>query len=341
MDRFLSLSQDDRRQAFEQAALARGLASISIEKDFWVCLTLRELFALPEYGEHLTFKGGTSLSKAWGLIDRFSEDIDLTLERDYLGFGAEKGPEQAASRKERQRRLKALRDACRVCIAEKIQPALAKRFAQIIADEEQWTLLDDDDDPDGQTLLFAYPRFGTPKTVRYLRDQVKLEFGARSDPWPVETRTVTPIVAEEFPALFSAPESSVRALLPERTFWEKVLLVHEETFRPPEKPRPRGMARHYYDVWRLIEKGVASKALQDMALFERVASHRQVYFRQNWVDYETLKRGSIRLLPRADQDADWRSDYEAMRGEMFAGETPPFDDILSTVHLFELELNDA
>lgn len=111
MDRFLLLTPGDRMQAFEQAGIKRGLSPRSVEKDFWVCLMLRELFTLQEYGQHLTFKGGTSLSKAWRLIDRFSEDIDLTIERDVLGFGGGLGPEDARSRNEQERRLKGLKPA--------------------------------------------------------------------------------------------------------------------------------------------------------------------------------------------------------------------------------------
>ncbi|HEY8062251.1 MAG TPA: nucleotidyl transferase AbiEii/AbiGii toxin family protein, partial [Gemmatimonadales bacterium] len=122
MDRFLALDQRGRTLAFEQAGVARGLSASSVEKDFWVCFMLRELFAMPELGQHLTFKGGTSLSKAWGLIDRFSEDIDLTIEREYLGFVRDSGPESATSGKERSRRLDRLKAACRDHVAERIHP---------------------------------------------------------------------------------------------------------------------------------------------------------------------------------------------------------------------------
>lgn len=329
----------DRQTAFVEAGARRKIAPASIEKDFWVTLTLRELFALPEHGAHLTFKGGTSLSKAWGLIDRFSEDIDLTLERDYLGFGGEQGPEAAKSRKEQQRRLDALRSACRKCIMVEIKGSLETRLKKVIRTGEEWTILHDDDDHDGQTLLFSYPRGGVGQASGYVSPIVKLEFGARSDPWPVEERTVTSIVAEEFPEIFEAPSCTVSALLPERTFWEKAMLLHEETFRPVGKPRKQGMARHYYDMWRLIEGGVAAKAGLDSELFVRVAAHRKLYFRHSWVDYRTLKRGSIRLVPRPEQEAEWRRDYEAMRGEMFLGSPPAFEEVLARVGRFEEEFN--
>lgn len=313
----------------------------SVEKDFWVCLMLRELFVLPKYGLHLTFKGGTSLSKAWGLIDRFSEDIDLTIDRDILGFGGNEGPEAAESGNEQQRRLKKLRQICSDVIAQKIQVALAARMKATLAAKESWSLTSDDEDPDTQTLLFAYPRLVAATTPMYVRPVVKLEFGARSDPWPVEHREVTSIVAEEFPQLFDAPACTVRALLPERTLWEKVMLLHEERFRPSSKIRRPRMARHYYDVWRLIEAGVAARAAADLNLFEQVAAHRKVYFRQRWVDYDTLKRGTIQMVPQPEQLEEWRQDYSAMQGEMFLGTVPEFDEILARITSFQSEFNSA
>lgn len=285
MDRFLSLPSASRARAFEQVGIERGLSPGSVEKDFWACLMLRELFDLPDHGAHLTFKGGTSLSKAWGLIDRFSEDIDLTIDRDALGFGGDHGPGTATSRSEQQRRLQRLKEACRTVIADQIAPTLNARLTGILSAAEVWTLTSDDDDPDGQTWLFPYPRLSTTAAPGYVRPVIKLEFGARSDPWPAGLRQVTSFVAEQFPARFDSADLTVRALLPERTFWEKVMLLHEENFRPQDKIRQPRLARHYYDVWRLIESGVAARAAADVVLFEQVAAHRKVYFRlQCWVN---------------------------------------------------------
>ena len=339
MDRFLRLSLTDRARAFEEAGTRRGLSAGSVEKDFWVCLMLRELFTIPKYGEQLTFKGGTSLSKAWGLIDRFSEDIDLTITRESLGFGGAEGPEVATSRNEQQRRLQRLKQVCGDVIEGQIAPMLTARLTELLSVTESWRLTSDDDDPDGQTLLFAYPRLPNAAAPSYIRPTVKLEFGARSDPWPIGLRPVTPFVAEEFSALFDSPYCTVRALLPERTFWEKVMLLHEENFRPPDKKRQPRLARHYYDVWRLIESGVAATAVADLALFEKVAAHRQLFFRYSWMNYDTLKRGTIQMVPHAEQLDEWRRDYAAMHGEMFFSVPPTFDEILASITAFQSEIN--
>jgi len=339
VEQFLARPAAERQQALEQAGVAHGWPYQSVEKDFWVCLLLRELFALPTHGQHLTFKGGTSLSKAWGLLDRFSEDIDLTLDRDALGYGGEGAPEKAPSRKQLGRRLDALKAECSRTISEAILPGLSERLTRLVPIGEEWALRTDPDDADRQTLLFDYPRLRTPESSTYLRPHVKLEFGARSDPWPVDERLVTSIVAEKFPSLFAEPSCTTRALRPERTFWEKIFLLHEETYRPNDKPRRPRMARHYYDVWWLIESGVASSAANDPTLFDRVAEHRQVYFRQTWVDYSHHRRGEVQALPHQHQLAEWDRDYTAMRAEMFVTEPPPFKVILERIERFQAEWN--
>jgi hypothetical protein len=339
MDRFLAMPSDRRAIAFAKAGAASGWPTASVEKDFWVCLLLREVFGLPAYGQHIIFKGGTSLSKAWHLIDRFSEDVDLSIDREALGFGGERAPEAAVTGKERKRRLKALAIACRNAIYQEIAPALRNRLAVLLPSRDSWSLDPDADDPDDQSLLFAYPRTEDPRAIGYLRPVVKLEFGSRSDPWPNDCCQIVPIVAQQLPLLFDSPAGTVRALRPERTFWEKAMLVHEERFRPVDRPRRARLARHYYDLWRLILSGVGVRAAADEDLFVRVAKHRELYFAQTWVDYRTLQRGSLQMLPLERQAAEWRADYQAMRAAMFVDEPPPFEDLLRVVERFQDDFN--
>ena len=147
------------------------------------------------------------------------------------------------------------------------------------------------------------------------------------------------MIAEAFPDLFADASFRVRTVAPRRTFWEKAMLLHEETWRPAGKPRKVRLSRHYYDLWCLITKGVAAEAMQDDGLFERVAAHRRIFFRYGWMDYATLSKGRLRVLPLSEQEAEWRRDYEAMRGEMFSRTPPPFDAVLKTVAEFEKEFN--
>lgn len=334
MQEFLKLPKEDQKLAIEQTAARNGWVASSVEKDFWVCWTLEQLFALPELKGHLTFKGGTSLSKAWGLIDRFSEDIDLTIGRDALGFGGENSPERAPSVKQQAKRLKALRDACGTFVRNTLLPRLSDCFiAQLGADD--WQLTFDGDDPDGQTLLFLYPTHFGGEQARYVRPLVKIEFGARSDPWPAHERSVHPVIAEVFPQLFTRLETIVHALAPERTFWEKAMLLHEEAYRPADKQRRPRMARHYYDLYRLIQSGIAAKAVEDSDLFKNVLTHRSVFFAQSWINYQAMAPETLRLLPLPNQEQSWRQDYEAMQAEMFTEAPPNFDAVLDLIRQFE------
>lgn len=337
MDAFLTLSADDQRAACQEAEARMRLRAASIEKDFWVCWTLREMFALPEWGSRLTFKGGTSLSKAWQLIDRFSEDIDMVIDRDFLGFGGEQSPERARSRKQQRRALDALRQAAQERIQESLRPALHRRIGEKLSASLAWRLEPDADDPDGQTLLFHYPTvFGT---ADYVPPRVKIELGARSDTDPAEKPEIEPYLSVAIPDLLGSSRFTVRAVAPRRTFWEKVMLLHEETYRPAEKKRTARLSRHYYDVWCLITRGVADQAIADTGLFERVAAHRAVFFRHTWMDYTTLKRGSLRLMPLRTQYPEWQRDYESMRETMFFGETPEFLEILMKIEEFQDKFN--
>lgn len=338
MDAYLRLPDADRRLYCEQAQARINLSAASIEKDFWVCWTLRELFALPRWGESLTFKGGTSLSKCWKLISRFSEDIDIVISRDILGYSAEDDPQNAPSRKQQRIRLDSIKEACHESVRNEILPALSERLSKKIPAVENYSLKLDPDDSDGQTILFQYPSVFADR-ASYVRSIVRIELGARSDTEPSETPEIQPYLAEALPEVMAGCRFSIRAVAPTRTFWEKCILLHEESFRPQDKPRKARLARHYYDIWSLISNGIADKAMADRGLFQRVKEHNEVFFRQNWVDYESLRAGSLRLLPPAYQIASWLVDYEAMRGEMFYDNPPDFDEILSVVGDFEKKFN--
>ena len=339
MKAFIHLSEERRRLVCAQTGAQLNLFEIAVEEDFWVCWALDKLFHLPEWGKHLTFKGGTSLSKCWHLIERFSEDIDIVIGRAALGFSGEHAPEQAPGRKQMSKRLKALKAACQRCINERIQPALIESISSDLPDSLEWSLEPDPDDPDAQTLLFLYPT-AFPEQAAYLRRAVKIEMGARSDTEPVASVKITPYIGAAFPELLAKPGSNVRAIRPERTFLEKAMLLHEETFRPQaRKKRRRSMARHYYDLYKMIQAGVADESVRDLGLFHRIAAHRQVFFRYTWVDYSTLNPRQLRLVPSSADLSAWQADYDGMRQEMFYGETPAFEELIKVVADFQNRLN--
>ncbi|MBN2439064.1 MAG: nucleotidyl transferase AbiEii/AbiGii toxin family protein [Deltaproteobacteria bacterium] len=310
-----------------------------VEKDFWVCWTLQKLFALPEMGRLLIFKGGTSLSKAYRLIERFSEDIDLSIDRAGLGFGDEgDDPEAMISGKERRRRLDRLKEACQRRVAEELRPAMIEIVRTVLPDSADWSLTVDEDDHDRQTILFAYPAGigGTP--AAYIRSAVRIEFGARSDHWPSEQVRIASYVAERFPTAFETPAFDVKVLAAERTFWEKATLLHAEYHRPLGKGVPLRLSRHYYDTARLILAGVGEKAIDRPELLQRVVEHKKIFFPCGWAHYDDAVRGSLRLLPHPECIKPLVEDYDRMR-EMFFAERPAFTAVLRILEEWQRDFN--
>ena len=339
MDRFVRLSGDERRRYFEQAAERMGLSPQIIEKDFWVCWTLRKLFALPDIGSMLIFKGGTSLSKAYRLIERFSEDVDLSMDRAVLGFGDEdSNPEADISGKERRRRIDRLKEACQHKIVDELRPMMIKTIAAALGDAQDWSLTVDEDDPDRQTLLYTYPSGLPEATGAYIRPTVKIEMGARSDHWPSDQLHIASYVAEQFPAAFETTDFIVKVLAAERTFWEKTTLLHAEYHRPADKEIPLRLSRHYYDTSRLILSGIGEKAVGRPGLLQRVVEHKKVFFPSGWSHYDEAIRGSLRLSPPPGRIRQLEEDYDKMR-DMFFSEQPVFAEVLQVLEEWETHFN--
>jgi hypothetical protein len=338
MDTVLALSAKQRVELFEQTTQRTGIEPVIVEKDFWVCWTLKELFQLPAIGEHLILKGGTSLSKVFKVIERFSEDIDVSIDRGFLGFGGANEPEAGASNKEKQRRIEALKTACQQKIAKELLPSLEAAIKAKVRRDERWSLRSDDEDPDRQTLLFDYPTSFAPDAAGYIRRMVKIEMGARADHWPSETRTITPYVAEQFPQGFKAPGCALKVLSAERTCREKATILHAEFHRPAEKPMPERFSRHYCDFYEMIRKGVAKSATAKPELLARVAQHKNLFFRTSWAHYGEATRGSLRIAPPERRVKALRDDYAKMQ-QMFFGEPPRFENIIALLSEWEREFN--
>lgn len=328
MDDFARLSASERAPFFREAAAQRNLRPHVIEKDFWVCWTLKRLFALDCLKGNLLFKGGTSLSKAYRLIQRFSEDIDLSIHRESLGFSGEKDPANPAlSKKAQKRQEEALAEAARSKIFDEVLPELREAIEhQTIT--ESWTLTKDDSDPDEQSLAFGYPRTDlTLDAAAYLRPSVKIEFGARSDHWPAENKQITSFMADVLPDALREGNVTVKVMEARRTFWEKATILHQMAHLPDEKAFPPRYSRHYCDVAEMISAGTADEAAADEHLLAAVVQHKQTFFRSAWANYQTAKRGTLRLLPPEQRRSDLAKDLASMR-EMFFNQPPELDHVL-------------
>jgi hypothetical protein len=340
MDGVLQLGPRQRAELFTETARRIGMDAVIIEKDFWVCWTLQELFRLPQIGEHLIFKGGTSLSKVFKVIQRFSEDIDVSIDRAFLGFGGANEPEKGTSNKDKQRRIEALGTACQQKITTGLHPALETAVQAKVRADDQWSLRVDKEDPDGQNLLFDYPSSFAPNAVGYIRRAVKIEPGARADHWPCETKSVTPYVAEAFAQGFKEPSCAIKVLAVERTFWEKATILHAEFHRPSDKATPERFSRHYCDFHELIRKGVDRTAMAKPELLTRVAEHKHLFFKSSWAKYGEATRGSLRIAPPELRLKALRDDYAKMQ-QMFFGEPPSFDDIVRGLTQWQADFNQS
>lgn len=334
MDQFANDIPELRDEAFQETSAQLGLSKDIVEKDFWVCWSLKQLFALPFFGDHMIFKGGTSLSKAYDVIHRFSEDVDLSLDRELLGFEGDRDPEnpELSGRKQKQL-LQELQDAAEAAVTGPIRTEIQTAFAQSL--EQDFSLTVDPDD--AQTLLFAYPS-QEENPGGYVKPIVRFEFGARGVHLPAENMGISSYVHQAFPDLMENGEINVKVLGVERTFWEKATILHMLYHQSAGKPLSDRMSRHYYDMAQLIGHNARVRALGNLDLLEQVAHHKSVFFKAAWANYDQAKPGSLRLMPNESLTRALRRDYAGMQ-EMIIGEAPGFDDILKTIEVFEAEIN--
>lgn len=343
-DEVLAAGADAMLSAFDTTALRLGTASQSIEKDFWVCWTLDALFnGLKDGGPRLLFKGGTSLSKGFGLINRFSEDIDITVFRDDIGEPATIEELDALSGKKRRARLDAIKAACKAYI----NGPLHAELTLILQDRLQAAGLDaraarveaDAADPDGQTLLIWYPA-ATPRSD-YVRAAIKIESGAKSALDPNSEVPIKPYVDDDLPALdLTVP--AVRTVDPERTFWDKVVILHGLRRWFDKRGELRGggqrVSRHYYDLHRLVAAPVGAAAIAEMGLGADCVAHARMFFDRPDFDLASAAPGSFALAPHDTMIEQLRADYRAMQGMIF-GDPPEFDAVLESISTLETRLN--
>ena len=335
MDSFTAIATKERGQVFTQIGSQMGISPIIAEKDFWVSWSLAQVFGEIELDHSLIFKGGTSLSKVHGVIDRFSEDIDLAFDRYEFGFND--GDFKNEGINARKRRLDALTENCTQYISETFVPSLEKVCQNKLG--EDWVIEIDGEDP--QTILFQYPQSLTAseyKTPGYIRPAVRLELGARSDHTPYATHEIMPYAAEHFPSYYKKPKASVLVLSAERTFWEKLTILHAEYFRPEGNTPGLRLSRHYYDAYKLFRSEFGERAIKDSGLLKTVADHKNFFFRSGWARYDLAKPGTLELVPEEALIKWLKKDYKEME-EMIFGDVPTFEEIIKALEEMENIIN--
>jgi hypothetical protein len=329
MDSFANLSARERSEVFEEAASRQGLHPAIMEKDFWVCWILMKLFEDASLSKHLVFKGGTSLSKAHHLIERFSEDIDLVLDWGLLGYG-EKGLDPWQS-KPSNNQLDQFNKEFNEKADRYIKQFLVPQIGSAVASCPSVQVRASKTEP--QVVEVAYP---AGFELNAIRPQVKLEIGPLASWVPSASYSISPYVAESFPTLFTRTHCNVTAITAERTFWEKATILHQQSHRTTTMPS--GYSRHYYDMVMLANSPVKKNALGDLQLLRDVVEFKQRFYRSGWARYDLVKPGTFQLMPNEAGSKALRGDYRAMQ-PMFFSEPPEWDTMLHSLAILEGEIN--
>jgi len=299
-----------------------------IEKDWWVVQTLR-LVSRMDIAEHIVFKGGTSLSKAWGLIDRFSEDIDLAINREFFGFSGEISRTKVGK----------LKDTSSKYISNDFLLSLQKAFDDAGMKDVRLSVVDEkapDDDP--VKIAVAYP--AVTEYSAYIQPHVLLEIGSRSLIEPATPCSFRSIIGQTFPDLpFADADVSIRCVNPERTFLEKLFLLHEEHQRPKEKMKIKGKSRHFYDIYRIAQTEYANKAIADKELYKSIIAHRERFSKLGGVDYTSHFPPNLNPIPPTELMPEWERDYTEIQGQMIVEENISFQKIMNVIQKITNAIN--
>lgn len=330
MQRYIDLTAFEKNELLIRSSSSLEISPVLIEKDFWVSWVLTQIFKLP-FKNNLIFKGGTSLSKCYGLIQRFSEDCDITIDKSLF---SESIDDPSLSGKQFQRQLEmAERQAI-----DYIQNTFKTSLEKIIAEYgiKDWKLEIDEDQP--KNLRFYYPTVQSEQEHSYIRRSVLIELGIRGDMSPFEEKNIVSLVEAQFLDFLMLEQTPIRTLLPIRTFWEKITLLHAENNRPEGKNIGDRLSRHYYDIHQIIKANIDDEALKNIDLLHDVITNKKKYFRAAWANYETAIPGQLKICPHEHLLKELERDYKIM-SFMIYGIVPPFDEILKSIEEFQTKMN--
>ena len=324
------INENDRKALFQNTAAKMGMTDAIIEKDFWVCFMLNYLFHISPFKDKIAFKGGTSLSKSYGLIERFSEDIDLILDWRVLGYDKDEpwlersNTKQDIFNKEANKRTEDY-------LKDEFIPRISNDLHHLLEKEINCHI----DEADSQTVIIEYSKNFDDVAILPI---IRLEIGALAAWTPAELKPIKPYSAEQYPHLFKQPSTDILTVLPERTFWEKVTILHREANRPENKTFPPRYSRPYYDLYCMANSFVKEKAFSDIELLDKVVKFKEKFYRCSWAKYEDAKIGTMKLMPPEGNLQVLKDDYEHMQN-MIYGKTIPFDTILDGIEKLEKEMN--
>ena len=325
MDKIANASPQERQYVFQTTAAAMRIAPEMIEKDFWVCRALQKMFHDETLRKILRFKGGTSLSKVFRLIQRFSEDVDLILDWRCV---TDENPLLARSNTKQDNFNKAIQEKSGKYISGELRSMIDAAM-----DGECSVVPDEGDE---HVLLLKYP---ITFTSSYIVPHIRLEIGPLAAWLPNREFPITPYIAEAFPQL-QIQAVPVPTILAERTFWEKVTILHQEHFRPEQLIVPLRYSRHYYDLFMMARSSCALDAIKNVQLLEEVVDFKKKFYPRAWARYDLAVPGSIELLPAPHSVHSLQADYVSMKNMIF-GEYPSWDELIKTLADLQSRINSS
>ena len=321
--KFIELGKEEQRNIIRGLKERTGMSEQILEKDWWVSAVMRALFALP-YANQMSFKGGTSLSKCWGLIDRFSEDIDIAVAREFLGYGGELSRTQISDK---------LRRASCSFVREKLQFDIRDMMIEQglpLGGFKVAVNITPVSTVDPEVINVEYDSIF--ETLPYVKNAVKIEVSGRSMNEPLENVGLRSRIEDELPnSAFTESKITVPTVKPERTFLEKVCLLHEEFSKEVAEVRVNRMSRHLYDIAMILKTDIADRALADKQLFENIVEHRRKFIGLKGFDYSTLCAEKISIVPPEGVIDKWKQDYIQMCNSMMYGDYPDFDELMTYI----------
>lgn len=312
---------------FQEVSNTKGLSKAIIEKDLWVCVVLDYLFTKSPWKSNLAFKGGTSLSKAYNLIERFSEDIDLILDWRVLGYDKTE-PLEERSANQQNKLNKEILAKTQFFLENVFIKRLQEYLNEISAQRTKISI-------EGDAVVIDYNHKYRNSSIL---QSIRLEVGALAAWTPTQQIVIRPYIAEAYPEQFNTASTRIRTTTPERTFWEKATILHREAYRTQDKLMPNRMSRHYYDIYRMTKLGILDRALQNPDLLIQVADFKAKFYPQPWARYDLARVGTLRLKPPKHSLDRLQKDYAAM-SDMIYGEKPNFDTLMATVTKIEYQIN--
>ena len=327
MQNWLQILNRDKVEIYNEIALQTGMTAYAVEKDWWVTQTIGLIFQTG-LAPHLVFKGGTSLSKAWNLIERFSEDIDLALDRSFFGF---QGPLTS-------NQVKTLRKRSFNYISEQFYPALKQKFKNegLNVDIRLGETKDSDQDP--LIIEIYYPN--VIQYPEYIQPRVLVEIGCRSLREPFTVKSFSSLVGSQYPDRpFADAPIKIPTVNPERTFLEKIFLLHEEFQKPYTAIRVDRLSRHLYDIERVMHTEYGKAIVSNEILYKEIVNHRRKITPIRGINYDNHKPEFINPLPPEAIAGEWKKDYQIMQEQMIYGKSLKFEELLENIETLKNQIN--